>query len=152
MSNNKNSHAIIIVIVLLCISVVANVIQCSFLLTTIASANEDKAKLEKYRDLQKRQIQFVKNGCENNKSDTGLLNRYNLISQIAANFPSGFLDTSREDFLSDIHFNYVEAYCYRPYILLLGVDDIYKQNLYYRNKWGGDAFHFDDSDFNVVRW
>ena len=46
MSNNKNSHAIIIVIVLLCISVVANVIQCSFLLTTIASANEDKAKLE----------------------------------------------------------------------------------------------------------
>ena len=151
---NKSYEKIfgIILIVMLCVSVVVNIIQVYINVIIVNNSNENQISLDKYRDLQNRQIQFVKNGCKNHKTNADLYNRWEALKSIAANYPSYITVIDRTEFMSDILFPFVEAYCYRPYILLLGVDDIYDQNLSYMMRWDGDVFHFDESDFDQVKW
>ncbi len=140
--------------ILLCVSVTINCIQCFINIKLANQKDNDLTSLEKYRTLQSEQIEYVKNRCYNEYSKYGPDgtndSKFKQMEQIAFYQAPRYVNVDSKEFYMDLIFDYLQSICFKPVVLLLGSEDIYGDNLQYFSKWG--YFHFDDSDFDGVRW
>lgn len=140
-------------IIALSISVIVNCVQGYFNIVLANQKSVDSVSLEKYRNLQNEQIEFVKTRCYNGYAKYGADGTndsyFKIMGQIAI-YEAPYYGVNSRDFFEDLLFDYLQSICFKPVVLLLGSEDIYGDNLNYFTKWG--YFHFDDTDFDTVRW
>lgn len=139
---------------ILCASIVANIFQAKENISLAKQKDEDAISLQNYRDLQARQIEFVKNRCAVNYNKYGSEgnsdSNFREMMNVAVNIAPRYINVDSHAFVKDLLFSYLQSICLDPVMVLLGEDDIYGDNLNYFTEWG--YFHFDDSDFDKVRW
>lgn len=152
-----NQWVTIALVVLLLISCMFNVMQAIKLSTAIQEKQTNSTALNSYRELQKRQISFVKSNCENGAKkygDSGLndadfkgmmdLTYYAMSSNIV------YTNMDPKDLSKDLLFEYLTTTCYKPRLLLLGIKDISDLNLHIYS--GTTNFSFDESELDKVKW
>lgn len=141
-------------ICVLCTSIVANIFQASFNISLAKKNQDDSTSLNNYRNLQAEQIEYVRNRCyagyEKYGSDGQSDANFKEMTRIAVNEAPRYVNVDSYTFFEDLIFDYLQSICLKPLVLLLGSEDIYGHNLNYFVDWG--YFHFDDGDFDKVRW
>lgn len=156
-SSHISQWVAVALVILLFISCVFNLMQGIKLSTIIQEKQTNSTALNNYRELQKRQISFVKSNCESGAKkygDSGLNDTsFKGMMALAYHAMSSnivYTNMDPEDLFKDLLFEYLTTTCYKPRLLLLGIKDISDLNLHIYSETTN--FTFDESELDKVKW